>query len=126
MVAQDAATAPDILLVYQGSVEDGREFFQRFWPEARAVSDTTKQFYQAFGLERASLKQMFGPEVVACGLRAAAKGSVAGTPVGDTRMMPGAFLVKDSEILWEHNYRHIADHPNFDMIAEGTINASTS
>ena len=68
---------------------------------------------------------MFGPEVVACGLRAAKNGSYGGKPVGDTRMMPGAFLVqrgsgvaKTTSIVWTHTYRHIADHPSFQEIGQ--------
>jgi len=111
---------PDILFFYQGNVGDGEEFFQRYWPEARAVSDRSRQYYAAFGLERAGLKQLFGPEVVACGLRAASNGTVGGKPVGDTRMMPGAFLVNEDQILWQHNYRHIGDHPDFAEISNLT------
>jgi hypothetical protein len=106
-------TYPDILFFYQGSEADGVEFFTRFWPEARAVSDMSKTFYSAFGLERAGFGEMFSPEVLACGLRAAQKGAFAGKPVGDTRMMPGVLMVRDGEILWQHDYRHIADHPDF-------------
>ena len=121
---QTVATAPnyvDILFFYQGSVEDGEDFFQRFWPEARAVSDLSRTFYVAFGLERAGIRQMFGPEVVACGIRAAKNGSYAGKPVGDTRMMPGAFLVQGERVLWQHNYRHIADHPDFAQLPDAAI-----
>lgn len=112
---------PPILFFYQGSVADGEAFFQRLWPEARAVSDTNKTLYSAFGLERAGLKQMFSPEVVACSLQAAKNGSYGGKPVGDTRMMPGAFLVRGPNIVWTHTYRHIADHPDFHAIAQAFV-----
>lgn len=115
-VAEADASYPDILFVYQGSVEDGADFFNRLWPEARAASDPERELYAAFGLERGGIKELFGAEVVACGIRAARKGSFVGTPVGDTRMMPGAFLVQANQILWQHNYRHIADHPDFAKI----------
>ena len=115
-VAEADASYPDILFFYQGSVEDGADFFKRLWPEARAASDPERRLYAAFGLERGGIKELFGPEVVACSIRAATKGIVGGVPVGDTRMMPGAFLVRDNQILWQHNYRHIADHPDFARI----------
>ena len=122
-VAAASAGHPPVLFFYQGSVEDGEEFFQRLWPEARAVSDKAKSFYAAFGLERAGFKEMFSPEVLACGLRAAKNGSYGGKPVGDTRMMPGVFLVDGNQILWAHEYRHIADHPEFDNMAGRTQTA---
>ncbi|MFN2200569.1 MAG: AhpC/TSA family protein [Caldilineaceae bacterium] len=109
-----------ILFVYQGTVDQGNVFFQQLWPEARAVSDPSKYLYQAFGLERASLREIIGPEVAACGIRAMKNGSFGGRPVGDTRMMPGAFLVDGEEILWRHDYRHIADHPDFEQVVSNT------
>ena len=76
---------------------------------------------------------MFSPEVVACGLQAAKNGSFGGKPVGDTRMMPGAFLVqRDSgereatTIVWTHTYRHIADHPEFRDIGQQAGNGTAS
>lgn len=128
-VAADVPDYPQILYFYQGSVDDGEAFFQRLWPEARAVSDRSKTFYAAFGLERAGFKEMFGPEVLACGIRAARNGSYGGKPVGDTRLMPGAFLVHGNEVLWAHDYRHIADHPDFAQVAQvanETLAARTS
>lgn len=114
--SEHASETIGILFFYQGSVEDGEAFFQRYWPEARAVSDLSKEFYEGFGLERASLRQLFGPEVLACGLQAAKNGSYGGKPVGDPRMMPGMFLVEGGRIVWQHDYRHIGDHPDFEKI----------
>lgn len=57
---------------------------------------------------------MFGSEVWACGARATLKGHTIGKPVGDPWMMPGLFLVTDTgRILWQHDYSHAGDHPNF-------------
>jgi len=53
---------------------------------------------------------------VACSIGAAKKGAFVGKPTGDTRMMPGAFLLKNGQVLWRHTYRHIADHPDFAAI----------
>jgi hypothetical protein len=50
--------------------------------------------------------------VVACGLRAAAKGHVLGRIVGDPMQMPGMFWVRGGEILWRHDFRHAGDHPD--------------
>lgn len=104
---------PELLFVYQGDEQAGEEFFQRYWPEARAVSDPKNRLYEAFGLERAGFRELFNPEVMACSISAASKGNFVGKPVGDARMMPGAFLIENGEVVWQHTYRHIADHPDF-------------
>lgn len=119
-IRQFAATTPDyppVLFFYQGNGDEGKHFFDRYWPEARAVADSPKTFYTAFGIERGGLKEMLGPEVWACGIRAASKGHTGGIPVGDPWMMPGAFLVQGDQIIWRHTFRHAGDHPDFAKIA---------
>lgn len=121
-IRQLAATNPGyppVLFFYQGSVAEGKRFFARHWPEARAVADAGKTFYRAFGIERGGVKEMLGPEVWACGLRAASKGHTGGLPVGDPWMMPGAFLVQGDQIIWRHAFRHAGDHPDFAHLAVG-------
>jgi hypothetical protein len=31
--------------------------------------------------------------------------------------MPGAFLVQGDRVLWQHEYRHAGDHPDFRELA---------
>jgi len=104
---------PSVLFFYMGSVAEGEAFFTTAWPEARAVSDPNRTFYGAFGLERGSFGQVFGPGAMACSLRAAGKGHVVGKPVGDPWQMPGLFLVQGPDVLWSHDFAHIGDHPDF-------------
>jgi len=112
-IATTTPSYPPILFFYQGSREEGAAFFDQFWPEARAVADREKRLYQAFGIERGGVRQLFGPQVWACGLRAARKGNTLGVPVGDPLMMPGMFLVQGDAILWRHEFRHAGDEPDF-------------
>ncbi len=104
---------PPVILFFQGTVEDGHAFFRKLWPEARAIADLPRVFYDSFGIRRGGMKEMFGPDVWACGLRAARKGHFIGTPVGDPWIMPGLFLVQGEQILWQHDYQHAGDHPDF-------------
>lgn len=103
---------PSLLFFYMGSVAEGEEFFAKAWPEARAVSDPSKTFYTAFGLERGSFAQVFGPGMMACSIRAAGKGHLPGKVVGDPWQMPGLFLVQGPDVLWTHDFAHIGDHPD--------------
>ncbi|MEM7116233.1 MAG: peroxiredoxin-like family protein [Chloroflexota bacterium] len=117
LISEADPAYPPILFIFQGSVAEGEAFFDGLWPEARAVSDSPKQFYNAFGLKRGGLKEMFGPQVFACGLRAARKGHTIGKPIGDPWEMPGMFLVsQDGAVLWQHDFSHAGDHPNFKEI----------
>ncbi len=115
-VAGSDPNYPPILFFYQGSVSDGEAFFRKLWPQATAVADLPRTFYNAFGIQRGGLKEMFGPEVIACGFRAVSKGHFIGAPVGDPWIMPGLFLVKGETIFWRHDFRHTGDHPDFSQI----------
>jgi hypothetical protein len=111
--AAQTAGYPPVIFFFQGTPTEGRAFMRRYWPEARAIADPELVFYEAFGVDRGSLLQMFGPFVLAAGLRARRKGFENGERSGDIYRMPGAFLVKDGAVLWRHLYRHAGDQPDF-------------
>jgi hypothetical protein len=108
---------PPVLCFHQGSVVEGRLFFDRFWPEARAVSDGDRVFYQALGLERGGVRQILGPAIWGPGLRALMGGTAIGWPRGDPWQLSGFFLVKGERIVWSHRSRHSADLPEFARLA---------
>ena len=70
------------------------------------------------------MRELLGPDVWACSVRATAKGHLSGVPVGDPLTMPGLFLVENNAIIWRHRFRHIGDHPSFARIAEEAARAS--
>ena len=122
-VSESQPEFPPILFFYQGTVSDGLEFFPSLWREAKAIADLPKVFYNGFGLERGGMKEMFGAEVWACGVRAALKGHFIGAPVGDPWVMPGMFLVHQHQILWQHHFKHAGDHPTPDKLNQEIQNA---
>ena len=105
---------PDVLFFFQGSATEGRAFLRRYWPEARAVADPDLEFYERFGVRRASMVEALGPAVVfKARARARAKGHENGSRSGDIWRMPGVFAVAGHQIVWAHQPRHAADHPDF-------------
>lgn len=100
-----------------GTPEECRTFFDKFDPDARAVSDPSEEFYTAFGLRRGSASNFISPAVFGAGLRAVMKGNLVGKPVGDVWMMPGAFLVRDGVVHWKHIAEHTGDHPDLAEVA---------
>ena len=61
---------PPIVFFFQGSLEEGKAFFEEYHPGARAIADLPKRFYTALGLRRATMGQMFGIQVWTCSFRA--------------------------------------------------------
>ena len=92
---------------------EGREFFDEFWPEARAVSDPKGEIFSAMGVSRASLRQIFGPGVWVKALQAMKKGYRPGRAIGNPWLLPGIFLVENGSIRWQWRFKNIGDHPDF-------------
>jgi hypothetical protein len=107
---------PRPLVFFHASPSEGRAFLRRDWPTLRAVSGPMTELYEAFGVERGGVLQMFGPEVWTARSRAARKGLANGPRTRDVWRMPGVFLVRGGETVWAHEYRHAADHPDYARI----------
>jgi hypothetical protein len=107
---------PAVLFVAQGSVEAGNAFFNRYWPEARAVSDEERVLYSAFSLGRVELIQFLHPLMWWRGLKAILKGHGTGQPHGDVLQRPGMALIRHRQVLWQHRSQHPADRPSRDAL----------
>lgn len=107
---------PALLFVQQGSVEQGRAWFARAWPEARAIADPDHRLARLFGVERGSLGQLASLGAIGCAVRAAVKGNRGGRVVGDPQLMPGLFAFDGDRLIWQHDFRNAGDHPDFDAV----------
>jgi hypothetical protein len=97
-------------------VEEGDAFFGPRWPEVPAIADPGHALYSAAGLGRGSLAQVVGPRAILASVRALLKGNLVGKPVGDVKVMPGAFLLEGDRVLWSHDYRHSGDQPDWSAV----------
>jgi hypothetical protein len=118
-LSESKPSFPATVLVFQEGVEQGREFFARFWPRARAISDPERSLYRAFGVESGTVAQLFHPGVLVAGLKSTLGGTLPGIPTADVRQMPGWVLVRRGAVVWQHRPRHAGDHPDLDWLAEG-------
>lgn len=113
----EVGAVPRTVFVHQGDVPGGEAFFGRIWPEAAAIADPGAALYRAFGVERGTLAQMFGPSAAVCAIRAVAKGNGAGRKVGDGWTLPTVVLLaEDGSVIWEHRGRHAGDHHVWDLL----------
>jgi hypothetical protein len=117
-IREGAADFPPVLFVFQGSPMEGRAFLRRYWPSVRAVSDPQLQLYEAFGVRRGRVLELFGPGVWSARRRAIEAGHRNGERSGDLWRMPGVFLVRDDAVLWAHEFQHAGDLPDFAGIPE--------
>ena len=108
---------PKVLLFFQGDVAQGARFFADRWPDAPAVADESRTFFEGFGCRRATFRQLFGVRALRASLRALRKGNGVGKPVGDPMVMPGALLLRGERVIWEHDFDHAGDHPDWSEVA---------
>ena len=108
---------PRVVFFHQGTVEQGDDFFIPRWPEATAIADPDRAFYDAFGVENGRFRTVLGARSIVRGVQAALKGNFVGKPVGDVWRMPGAFLTERGAIVWSHAPKHAGDHPDLREIA---------
>ena len=96
---------PRVVLVHQGSEEVADALMPKLWSDVPAISDPERKLYIGFGLKRTTAMKLLHPLAFIHGLRALLKGHGIGSPRGaDVLQMPGAFLVHDGRIVWEHPF----------------------
>ena len=122
--AEKDADFPGVLFVFEGAALEGKAFVRRYWPRARAIADPSATLYDDFGVGRGGLVEMFRPAVWKAQDRARDKGHANGPRSGDIWRMPGAFLVQGDRVLWAHEYRHAADHPDYGHIRDVACDAA--
>lgn len=109
---------PKVIFVYMGDTDEGAGFLEPLWPDASGIADPDKQLYDAFGVDRGGMAEMFGPRAVACGIRATMKGNFIGKKKGDPWTLPTFALVDGDRVVWRHDGEHAGDHPEWDEILE--------
>ena len=77
--------------------------------DASWVSDPSVFAYRAFGLERGRFGQLFGVREWMQGLLATLRGHLVGRLVGDGFQMPGAFLLRNGEVIASQRHRSASE-----------------
>lgn len=115
--AENNPAYPPVVFAFRGTPGEGRRFFDKRWPTARAIADHDGSLYYHFGLRRATLAQAFGAPVFRRAIEAVRRGVGVGLPGRDVLRMPGLFLIWKPDILAERRFSHVADHPDFAELA---------
>jgi peroxiredoxin len=104
-----------IALVLMSSPERATQFVEQYHLEdVPRFSDPDQKLYEAFELKSGSLGQLFGPQVLWRGLKAAIfEGHGFGWIEGNGFRMPGAFLLHKGEIVRAYRHKTAADRPNY-------------
>ena len=115
----------DVVCVFQYRAAPTRNFCRQRKVELECLGDPDREGYDAVGLDRGGVKELYNPRVGLRALAAARKGAVVGMPQGDTRQMPGTFVVgRDGRVLYAHYNRDQADNPPTEEVLEAVRSAS--
>jgi hypothetical protein len=88
-------------------------------PGVLCLADPERNAYREYGLGLAGGAQIFAPAVVAAGVQAVLEGHVQGAPMGETRQMPGLFVVAPTgRLLLAHYSRTVADRGDSAAVLE--------
>ncbi len=73
--------------------------------------------YDAFGLTHAELRQYLNRESIYRMLMAWLQGNFVGLPAGDMQRMPGAFLLRNGQVLKSFRHKLVSDRPDYLALA---------
>lgn len=100
-----------------GEPKHARHFCGKLAPHVNCHVDLDKEAYATYGLKQFGLAGIMNLGMYQASLRAAANGHVQGEATGDTRMLPGTFIVdQDGIVQFAHYSTHAGDHPNIDKM----------
>jgi peroxiredoxin len=105
----------EVVLVGQGTPEDGSTFLDRTNTPFTCLIDTSRAAYRAYDLGEGGMNDVLGPRVAFPFLRANLRRETRqrGLHGGSFWQMPGTFVVGEDGIVYlAHRNRHIADSPS--------------
>lgn len=113
------AAGTTLALVHMSEPLSATLRFERYGlGDIHRYSDPERVLYRAFGLERGSLRQLFGPPVWWRILGATVLGGHwFGRSEGDGFQLPGVFLLDHGQVMAEHRAATAADRPDYLEIA---------
>lgn len=120
--ARDAIsnTGTRIVLVHMGAVPPMEKLLRKnSLQDLDRIHDSAQRLYQAFGLSRGTIPQLFGPKVIKRGFQAGVlDGHGIGPLSGDGFQMPGLFLLNRGAIIRTFRHQLAADRPDYRTFCE--------
>ena len=118
------AAGGDVVAVFQYRAQPTRNFCRKRGVELDCLGDPERRAYKSAGLERGSLVQFLGPQLMPKYIGAVRKGSLPGIPIGDTAQMPGTFVVApDGSVALAHYNKDSGDNPPLEEVLEAVRSA---
>lgn len=108
-----------IVFVHMTTDEIAERYFNRYELHGSThVSDPICNFYQAFGLIKGNITQLFGLKSWIRGFSAGIIGGhgIGTAPLGDGFQMPGVFTIKEGNVHNSFIHKLASDRPNYEEL----------
>lgn len=104
-----------IVLVHMVEDKEAEEVLKEYnLQDVARISNPEMDLYEAWGLEKGTVSQLFGMKVWWRGLTAGViKGHGIGWLKGNGFQMPGVFLVENEKVIEQFIHKSAADRPNY-------------
>lgn len=116
----------NLIFVAMAAPEEAAEFRAKMESPHRFLCDPEAKLYDAFGLKRGGVKQMFNAHSFKRGFEAVRKGHGVGAPVGDPWRLGGTFVLDmTGRVRWEHRNEDAGDNAQLDELERALVRAGT-
>ncbi len=115
----------EVVCVFQYRAQPTRNFCRQRGVELECLGDPGRALYEAVGLERGGLRELYTPKVGIRAIAAARKGARVGKPEGDVRQMPGTFVVgRDGRLVFAHYNPDQSENAKIEDVLEAVRSAA--
>lgn len=101
-----------------GEVKHARHFCGQLAPTQECLTeDGATTSYGLYGLREGEIGELLNVNVIVGAVRALGQGHVGGIATGNSRMMPGTFIIgQDGLVYYAYYSKDAADHPPLEPI----------
>lgn len=112
------SSGTSIVFVHMQTEAEAQALFARYkLVDLPRISDPEQKLYQAFDLQRGSAWQVMGPANVLPAIGSIFRGNLSAIPTADIFQLPGAFLIRDGQIINAFRARRSSERPDYAVVA---------
>ncbi|MCX7607509.1 MAG: hypothetical protein N2170_09665 [Bacteroidia bacterium] len=104
---------PALIFVHPNTIEEGKLFFQRFFPGAAHIADPSLRLYKLFKVRRASVLTQINPSNLLHMWKLWRRGLRNGRPKADPLLLHATFLFHEGRLIWKYYANQLNDVPDW-------------
>lgn len=104
---------PRLIFVHPNTLEEGKYFFNTYYPEAAFIADPELRLYKLFRIPRAApLRQVHWRNLLRF-WELLRRGLSNDRPTADPWVLHAAFLFHNGNLVWNYYAKHLSDVPDW-------------